>query len=121
MDPNQTFLDMFEAMKTGDLETARERALALKRWFRKAGFYPYQYTPEAMHAYIASVLYRTTNHGADPVCSIICFVCDASSEFANEEQAMDAGWTEIWTAFPSTKSNFRGHCPNCRMQLERQL
>jgi hypothetical protein len=59
MDPNRTFQDMFHAMRDGDHETARELALALKRWFETGGFYPYQYTPEAMHAYIASVLRRT--------------------------------------------------------------
>ncbi|QDU45210.1 hypothetical protein Mal52_37010 [Symmachiella dynata] len=64
MDPNQTFLDMFNAMKTEDFATARELALALQEWFAKGGFYPYQYTPEAMQAYIASVLRRTA--GCDP-------------------------------------------------------
>jgi len=59
MDPNQTFLDMFHAMRDGDHETARELAFALKRWFASGGFYPYQFTPEAMNAYIASVLRRT--------------------------------------------------------------
>jgi hypothetical protein len=53
MDPNVTFQDMFHAMRDGDHETARELALALKRWFETGGFYPYQYTPEAMNAYIA--------------------------------------------------------------------
>ncbi len=59
MDPNQTYLDMYHAMSNGDHATARELALALKDWFARGGFYPYQYTPEAMHAYIASVLRRT--------------------------------------------------------------
>jgi hypothetical protein len=59
MDPNQTYLGMFRAMRDGDHETARELALALKHWFAIGGFYPYQYTPEAMNAYIASVLRRT--------------------------------------------------------------
>jgi dihydrodipicolinate synthase/N-acetylneuraminate lyase len=59
MDPNQTYLDMFHAMKEGNHETARELAQALTEWFAKGGFYPYQYTPEAMHAYINSVLWRT--------------------------------------------------------------
>ena len=63
MDPNQTFQDLFEAMQSGDQDTARELALALKDWFRKGGFYPHQYTPEAMHAYIASVLRRTFGTG----------------------------------------------------------
>ncbi len=59
MDPNQTFLDMFHAMRNQDHQTARSLALDLKRWFAIGGFYPYQYTPEAMDAYIASVLRRT--------------------------------------------------------------
>ena len=59
MDPNQTYLDMYDAMRDGDHETARARALVLKRWFASGGFYPCQYTPEAMNAYIADVLRRT--------------------------------------------------------------
>ena len=59
MDPNQTYLDMFDAMREGDHETARSLALVLKRWFSSGGFYPYQFTPEAMNAYIADVLRRT--------------------------------------------------------------
>jgi hypothetical protein len=59
MDPNQTYLSMFRAMRDGDHETARELAQALKRWFAIGGFYPYQCTPEAMNAYIADVLRRT--------------------------------------------------------------
>jgi hypothetical protein len=59
MDPNQTYLGMFHAMRDGDHQTARELALALKRWFVSGGFYPYQYTSQAMHAYIADVLRRT--------------------------------------------------------------
>jgi hypothetical protein len=59
MDPNRTYQDMFAAMRDGDHETARELAQALKQWFARGGFYPYQYTPEAMHAYIAHVLRQT--------------------------------------------------------------
>ena len=59
MDPNRTFLDMFAAMRDGDHATARGLALALSDWFAKGGFYPYQFTPEAMHAYIFNVLRRT--------------------------------------------------------------
>ena len=46
-------------MRDGDHETARELAIALKRWFAGGGFYPYQFTPEAMNAYIADILRRT--------------------------------------------------------------
>ena len=59
MDPNQTYLDMYDAMREGDHETARALALVLKRWFASGGFHPYQFTPEAMNAYIAEVLRRT--------------------------------------------------------------
>ncbi|MBX3442139.1 MAG: hypothetical protein KF774_07010 [Planctomyces sp.] len=61
MDPNQAFLDMFRAMRDGDHETARERALALQEWFAKGGFTPYQFSRQAMEAYIASVLRRTSH------------------------------------------------------------
>src|SRR5579871_4802174 len=94
MDPNQTYLDMFDAMKAGDFETARELAIALKDWFAKGGFYPHQYTPEAMHAYIASVLRRTAGHGPEPVFSLVCQHCDAGDGIETEEQAITEGWTE---------------------------
>ncbi len=59
MDSNQTYLEMFRAMRDGDHPAARKLALALKRWFEGGGPYPYQFTQEAMTAYIASVLRRT--------------------------------------------------------------
>lgn len=113
MDPNQTFLNMFEAMKASDFETARELALALKDWFAKGGFYPYQYTPEAMHAYIGSVLRRTVEHGPEPVFSLVCRHCDAGEDITTEEQAIGEGWSEIETAFALPQANFCGLCPDC--------
>lgn len=114
MDPNQAYLDMFEAMKSQDFETARELALALKDWFAKGGFYPHQYTPEAMHAYIASVLLRTTGHGPEPVFSLVCRHCDAGGEIETEEQAIGEGWSEIEPAYALTSANFCGLCPDCK-------
>ncbi len=43
MEPNQTYLDMYDAMREGDHETARALAFVLKRWFASGGFYPYQF------------------------------------------------------------------------------
>jgi hypothetical protein len=116
MDPNQTFLDMFAAMKANDFETARELALALKDWFRNGGFYPHQYTPEAMHAYIASVLRRTTGYGHNVPFSLTCFHCDDGTGLESEEEAMDAGWTEIQPAYALPQANYCGLCPDCRKQ-----
>ncbi|MCA9094029.1 MAG: hypothetical protein KDA68_11110 [Planctomycetaceae bacterium] len=59
MDPYQTYLDMYDAMKHKDHAAAREQALNLKEWFAKGGFYPYQVTPLAMQAYLAFVLRHT--------------------------------------------------------------
>jgi hypothetical protein len=114
MDPNQTFLDMFEAMKTNDFETARELALALNDWFAKGGFTPHQTTPEAMHAYIASVFRRTCGHGPDPVFSLVCRHCDAGDGIDTEEQAIGEGWSEIEPAFALAQANYCGLCPDCR-------
>jgi len=114
MDPNQTFLDMFEAMKANDFETARELALALKDWFAKGGFYPHQFTPQAMHAYLASVLRRTAGHGPEPVFSLVCRHCDAGGDIASEEQAIGEGWSEIEPAFALPNANFCGLCPDCQ-------
>jgi hypothetical protein len=114
MDPNQTYLAMFDAMKAGDFDTARELALALKDWFAKGGFYPYQYTPEAMHAYIASVLRRTAGHGPEPVFSLVCQYCDAGDGIETEEQAITEGWSEIEPAFALPQANYCGTCPDCR-------
>ncbi len=113
MDPNQAFLDMFAAMKENDFETARERALALKDWFAKGGFYPHQYTPEAMHAYIASVLRRTAGLGPEPVFSLVCRHCDAGGEIETEEDAIAEGWSEIEPAYALPQANYCGLCPDC--------
>ncbi|MDB5346022.1 MAG: hypothetical protein JWP89_4399 [Schlesneria sp.] len=118
MDPNQTFLDMFAAMKDKDFETARELALALKGWFANGGFYPHQYTPEAMHCYIASVLRRTFGHGPDPVFSLVCRYCDAGEGIATEEDAIGEGWSEIEPAFALPQANYCGVCPDCRITAD---
>ncbi len=59
MDPTQCYLEMFAAMRDGDLATARERALALRDWLDRGGFSPPNYSPTEVHAYLASVLRRT--------------------------------------------------------------
>lgn len=113
MDPNQTYLDMFAAMRDGDLATARELALALKHWFANGGFYPYQYTKEAMHAYIASVLRRTCGIDRDAF-SLTCVECDAGREIATMHDALAAGWTDIHHQPELMEANYVGLCPECR-------
>lgn len=59
MDPTACYLEMYEAMKAGDHETARERATALEEWLARGGFYPVSYTETEVDAYVKSVLRRT--------------------------------------------------------------
>lgn len=61
MDPTTCYLEMYEAMRDGDHETARERALALREWLDKGGFYPPRYTRTEVNAYLANVLRRTAH------------------------------------------------------------
>jgi hypothetical protein len=114
MDPNQTFLEMFEAMKADDFTTARQLALALKDWFGKGGFYPYQYTPQAMLAYIASVLRRTSGSGPEPEFTLVCEHCDAGMGIDSEERAIAEGWTGIEPALALPQANYCGICPDCK-------
>jgi hypothetical protein len=114
MDPNQTFLEMIAAMKAGDHETARKLALALKDRFANGEPYPYQYSPDAMHSYIASVLRRTAGFGPEPPFSLVCQDCDAGDAIETEEQAIEEGWTEIEPAYDLPQANYCGICPDCR-------
>ena len=61
MDPTTAYLAMFEAMKDNDLETARERAVDLREWLGKGGFYPPKYSKVEIDAYVANVLRRTAH------------------------------------------------------------
>ena len=61
MDPTTCYLEMFEAMRDGDHETARERALALLEWLGKGGYYPSRCTQTEVDAYLANVLRRTAH------------------------------------------------------------
>jgi hypothetical protein len=61
MDPTAAYLEMFEAMKDKDFETARERAKAMKEWLGKGGFYPPRYSKVEVDAYLANVLRRTAH------------------------------------------------------------
>jgi hypothetical protein len=61
MDPTTAYLEMFDAMKQKDSETARERALGLKEWLGRGGFYPPRYSRVEVDAYVANVLRRTAH------------------------------------------------------------
>lgn len=63
MDPTACYLEMYEAMRHGDHETARERALALKEWLDRGGFYPPRYTQVEVDSYLRNVLRRTAYLG----------------------------------------------------------
>jgi len=64
MDPDATYFAMYEAMRDGELQTARELALALQAWLAHDGFYPQRYSRTEVDAYLAGVLRRTAG---DPV------------------------------------------------------
>ena len=63
MDPTTCYLEMYEAMRDGDHETARERAVALMEWFDRGGFYPPRYSQVEVDAYVRNVLRRTAHLG----------------------------------------------------------
>jgi hypothetical protein len=110
MDPNQAFLDMFDAMKNQEFETAREVAFALKAWLAKGGIYHYQYTPEVMHGYTASLLRRTSGSGPEPAFTLVCRECGAGMDIDSEEQAIEQDWSAIKPAFALPQANFCGMC-----------
>jgi hypothetical protein len=56
MDPTQCYLEMMEAMRDGDLTTAHGRALALRDWLERGGFYPPEYNPSEIRTSITDVL-----------------------------------------------------------------
>jgi hypothetical protein len=61
MDPQQCYLEMQEAMRTGDLATARERALALQSWLNRGGFYPPNDSVAEVKASLGTVLEQTAS------------------------------------------------------------
>jgi len=61
MDPTQCFLEMNDAMRDGDWETARERALALRDWLDRGGFYPAGIRPAEVLTRLATVLRRSAH------------------------------------------------------------
>jgi hypothetical protein len=61
MDPTTSYLEMLAAMNHKDYTLARERAIELKRWLRRGGFYPLTYSKTEVDAYLASVLRQTAH------------------------------------------------------------
>lgn len=68
MDPTTAYLQMFDAMKDKDYELARARALGLKEWFGRGGFFPPRYSKVEVEAYLVNVLRRTAflNNPSNP-------------------------------------------------------
>jgi hypothetical protein len=56
MDPSVCYRELYEAMRNGDYETAKERADALNAWIKRGGFYPNGYTKAEVDAYLVNVL-----------------------------------------------------------------
>ena len=111
MDPNQTFTDLMEAMRTEEHDTARDLTLAMQDWLAKGGFCPGGHTREEIDSYLASVLFRTGNQ---PPFSLVCWYCDAGQGIASEEDALAEGWIEIEPAPQLLQANYLGVCPDCR-------
>lgn len=115
MDPTTCYLEMFEAMKNKDFETAREHALNLRTWLKAGGFYPPNYSQIEVDAYLANVLRRTVGHEPkQTVFSLTCAFCDAGDGITSEVDAVEAGWSEIQQAPELPMANFVGVCPTCR-------
>lgn len=62
MDPNITYMAMFNSMSIGEFVMARIHATNLKEWLDKGGFYPDTYTKVEVDGYIANVLRRTAGY-----------------------------------------------------------
>ncbi|MFV1966866.1 MAG: hypothetical protein ACC628_15685 [Pirellulaceae bacterium] len=55
LDPDESYLQMYRAMRDGDLDEARALALKLKQWLDGGGAYPLFYAEEEVRAYLSSV------------------------------------------------------------------
>ena len=118
MDPTACYLEMYEAMKNKDFETAREHAQNLRTWLRSGGFYPPNYSQTEVDAYLANVLRRTAAHErAEIAFSLTCAHCDAGDGITTEREASDASWTRIQAAPDLPMANFVGVCPVCQESL----
>ena len=58
MDPSQCYREMFDAMQDGDLATARDRALDLRNWLERGGFYPPGFAETEVLDSVGEVLLR---------------------------------------------------------------
>ena len=115
MDPNQTYSELLEAIRTQDHETARELATALRQWLLKGGFYPAQYSFDAVNHTVAVVL--DSVEGKLPF-SLTCWYCDAGQGILSKAEAQAEGWIEIEPAPQLLQANFLGVCPECRPRHE---
>ena len=116
MDPTACYLEMILSMQDGDLETARDSALNLKRWLDRGGFYPQEVNILEVDGHLARVL-RITTPGApsEPeVFSLVCVDCDYGDGITSETEAIEEGWSSIQPAPDLPMANYVGTCPCCR-------
>lgn len=59
MDPTTCYQEMLDAMHHRDFDTARDRAIALKDWLNRGGFYPTGHDREEVHQRLAEALWNT--------------------------------------------------------------
>ena len=60
MDPDACYKEMNEALRSGDLLTARIRAEDLKNWIDRGGFFPKNATADGVIATITEILRLTS-------------------------------------------------------------
>ena len=116
MDPTACYLEMILSMQDGDLETARDSALNLKRWLDRGGFYPQEENILEVDGHLARVL-RITTPGSLPepdVFSLVCAECDYGDGITSETEAIEEGWSSIQPAPDLPMANYVGTCPCCR-------
>lgn len=116
MDPTTCYRHMHLAMLEGDMETARELALSLKRWLHQGGFEPEGENLLEVKGHLARVL-RITTPGVPPepeIFSLTCSECDYGEGITTEAEAIEEGWSQITPAADLPMANFVGICPCCR-------
>lgn len=108
---------IIDAIRSNDLNKARNYAAILQGWLDDGGSYP----DRVSEAAVRSLMHELTRPRCHPAAlqrefaSLTCFSCDSGQHVASLPQAIDEGWVDLQPDHHEWLTSHLGSCPECEL------